>query len=175
MGKDILTDLQPELREKAEQVMEVCAGTGEFSLLIYCTKRTLHEQAVLYRQSRTRSAILAKMESLRSRGFGFLAEIIEQVGPRNGRHVTNAAPGESWHNYGLAFDAVPLLGGKPQWNYMEAKEYWQAYGEAVRQLGLQWAGDWTKFREYPHAQQATGGNPLRRKSPEEIRSLLDIA
>lgn len=154
--------------------MAACAATGEFTLLIYCTKRTLHEQAILYRQSRTRSAILAKMDDLRSRRFGFLADIIEEVGPRYGRHVTNAAPGESRHNYGQAFDAVPLVGGKPQWNAVEGREYWQAYGEAVRLAGLQWAGDWQRFREYPHAQDSAAGNPLRMHEPETIREYLGL-
>jgi peptidoglycan L-alanyl-D-glutamate endopeptidase CwlK len=86
--------------------------------------------------------------------------------------VTNAGPGESWHNFGHAFDAVPVLDGKPAWNYLTAKRHWDAYGEAVRRAGLFWAGDWVTFREYPHAQLAEAANPLKVFSPETIRRLL---
>ncbi|MFM8939774.1 MAG: M15 family metallopeptidase [Phenylobacterium sp.] len=32
-------------------------------------------------------------------------------------------------------------------------------GELGEAMGLEWAGRWTRFREYPHF-QFTGGNPL---------------
>ena len=132
----------------------------------------MEEQARLYRQSRSRQEIDVKLNKFRIRGFDFLANVIESVGPCSGKHVTNAAPGESWHNYGEAWDAVPLIGGKPAWNYLEAKPHWDAYGEAVRQVGMHWAGDWTSFREYPHAQHRHGGNPLKILEPEEIKLAL---
>ena len=34
---------------------------------------------------------------------------------------------------------------------------------------MNWAGDWTGFREYPHAQLKPGGNPLKTMGPEEIK------
>lgn len=33
-----------------------------------------------------------------------------------GKIVTDAKGGESWHNYGLALDFVPMIDGHPQWN-----------------------------------------------------------
>ena len=48
--------------------------------LIYCGRRTMEEQAALYKIGRS----------------------------VKGKIVTNARPGESYHNYGLAFDWVPL-------------------------------------------------------------------
>ena len=86
--------------------------------------------------------------------------------------MTNAGPGESWHNYAEAWDAVPMINGKPVWKYMDAKEYWDAYGETVRQMGMYWAGDWTSFREYPHAQFRQGGNPLKTMNPDQIEKIL---
>ncbi len=172
MASRSLDDLIPEVREKAQIVQQACQEAGGFDILIYCTLRPLEEQARLYRQSRSRREINRKKLKLQNRGFDFLAEILENVGPCYGRHVTNAGPGESWHNYGQAWDAVPLIGGKPAWNYLEARDYWDAYGEAVRQAGMQWAGDWTRFREYPHAQLKPGGNPLKTQTPEEIRLAL---
>ena len=73
---------------------------------------------------------------------------------------------------GLHGDAVPLIGGKAAWSYQDARSEWDAYGECVRQVGLQWAGDWTQFREYPHAQLRSGGNPLKQYGPDEIQKML---
>ena len=49
--------------------------------LIYCGRRTMEEQAALYTKGRTKQP---------------------------GKIVTKAKPGQSYHNYGLAFDWVPL-------------------------------------------------------------------
>jgi peptidoglycan L-alanyl-D-glutamate endopeptidase CwlK len=54
--------------------------TSRIEPLIYCGRRTMEEQAALYAKGRT---IIGKI-------------------------VTKAKPGESYHNYGLAFDWVPL-------------------------------------------------------------------
>lgn len=171
MGNKCIDQLVPEAREKAERVVDVCRQVG-FDLLIYCSLRTLEDQARLYRQSRSWPEIKEKILKLKDRGFGFLADVIDAAGPCSGPHVTNAASGESWHNYAQAWDAVPLIGGKPAWNYLQAKAEWDAYGECVRQVGMVWAGDWVSFREYPHAQLRPGGNPLSEKDPDKIRQML---
>lgn len=54
--------------------------TSRIEPLIYCGRRTMEEQAALFAKGRT----------------------------SKGRIVTKAKPGESYHNYGLAFDWVPL-------------------------------------------------------------------
>jgi len=171
MSSRLLTDLTPEVGEKAKRILEVLESVG-VELLIYCTLRTLEEQAVLFRQSRSWGEIQIKITKLRNRGFGFLADILNRVGPCYGPHVTYAAPGESWHNYSEAFDSVPMLGGKPVWRYSKAPEHWDAYGESVRCVGLQWAGEWPNFKEKPHAQLQSGSNPLRVFSSDKIKEIL---
>ncbi|MCF8373941.1 MAG: M15 family metallopeptidase [Bacteroidales bacterium] len=171
MASRDLNDLVPQVKENALSVIKRCKDSS-FDLLIYCTLRSLQEQAKLYRQSRPISEINVKIEKFRNRGFNFLADILVEVGPCSGPHVTNAGPGESWHNYAEAWDAVPMVNGKPAWNYMDAKEQWDAYGEAVRQIGMEWAGDWTSFREFPHAQLRSGGNPLKTLTPDQIQEIL---
>jgi peptidoglycan L-alanyl-D-glutamate endopeptidase CwlK len=169
-----INDLIPEMREKAEKVVQRCADQN-VDLLIYCTLRSLEEQARLYRKTRTRWAIEQKMNSLKARGFAFLAEILAGVGPQEGplgRHVTCAGPGESWHNYARAFDAVPLVDGKEAWDVDAFAREWEIYGEAAEAAGLQWAGRWVTFKEYPHAQLPQGSNPLKEYDYDAIRSLL---
>lgn len=171
MASRKLEDLTDDVAANARRIVEVLDEVG-VDLLIYCTLRPLEEQARLYRQSRPWSKIKNKILDFQNRGYGYLAEILEEVGPCSGPHVTNATCGESWHNYAEAFDAVPLIGGKAAWNYFDHQAEWDAYGESVRQVGMIWAGDWTSFREYPHAQKRPGGNPLREFDPDKVHDLL---
>ena len=77
-----------------------------------------------------------------------------------GSKVTNAKGGQSWHNYRLAFDVVPLINGKPVWGTKgEDGELWRKIGLIGKSCGLEWAGDWKKFPEFPHFQY-TGGLSL---------------
>lgn len=74
-----------------------------------------------------------------------------------GRIVTNARAGQSFHNYRCAVDVVPLLHGKPVWDAKNS--LWQDVGRIGKTAGLEWAGDWKRFKEYPHFQY-TGGLTL---------------
>jgi peptidoglycan L-alanyl-D-glutamate endopeptidase CwlK len=85
--------LTQETREKATNFLQV----AECTVLIYCTVRTAEEQAKLWRQSRSTVQIKEKIQKFKDRQLGFLADILEGVGPQYGRHVTNACCGESYH------------------------------------------------------------------------------
>jgi len=74
-----------------------------------------------------------------------------------GKIVTNAKAGQSWHNYKCAVDVVPIVAGKPRWDVKD--EVWQQVGKLGKAAGLEWAGDWKRFKEYPHFQY-TGGLTL---------------
>jgi peptidoglycan L-alanyl-D-glutamate endopeptidase CwlK len=74
-----------------------------------------------------------------------------------GKIVTKAKGGQSFHNYRCAFDVVPLVNGKPVW---EDEDLWAKIGRFGKQIGLEWAGDWTTFKEQPHFQY-TGGKTLK--------------
>lgn len=78
-----------------------------------------------------------------------------------GAKVTNAKAGQSFHNYRCAVDIVPIRNGKAIWN--SADPIWQEIGAAGKQAGLEWAGDWKRFKEYPHFQY-TGGLTLTQLS-----------
>jgi peptidoglycan L-alanyl-D-glutamate endopeptidase CwlK len=161
--------LDPILRGQAQQLIMNCKARG-VDMLVTCTVRDCAEQAKLYRQSRGKFEIDTKAASLRERGFGFLADVLESVGPQFGalgRHVTNAGPGESWHQYGKAFDAVPIVNGKAMWD--DRHPGWAVYGEEAQKLGLIWAGTWVTFKEFPHCQSVPAGNPLKALRPDEAK------
>lgn len=115
------------------------------TILLTCTYRSNEEQAKLYAQGRSHP----------------------------GRIVTNAKPGQSLHNAttpqgepaARAFDVVPLRHGKPVWgtagdgidddptdDHEDDLEVWERVGAHMEAVGLEWAGRWTRFREFPHAQ-----------------------
>ena len=70
-----------------------------------------------------------------------------------GKVVTNAKAGQSWHNHRCALDVVPLVNGKAIWN---DNVVWMQIGKIGESCGLEWAGNWKTFKEFPHFQY-TGG------------------
>lgn len=161
MASRRLEDLVPEAHEMAKRHILLCAEAG-IELLIYCTLRDTHEQARLYRQSRTKEQVQAKMDQFKARGFPVLARILKEVGPqKSGPKVTGAGPGESFHQYSRAYDCVPVLNGKPVWSAAgESGKLWAKVGQLGKKCGLEWAGDWTSFREFPHFQLTAGDTVL---------------
>lgn len=122
-----LDDLHPTVRRLAEAFKHACAKHGE-DILIYCTYRDRESQDALYAIGRTKP----------------------------GKRVTNARGGESFHNYRVAFDWVPVVHGKPLWN---DKARYTKCGEIAEAIGLEWAGRWKTFKELAHC-QFTGGLSL---------------
>lgn len=158
MASRRLNDLAPTTRERALNLLQGAEG-AHFGVLIYCTHRPVAEQARLFRQGRSLSAIHDKARELeRVWKRADLAELLIAVGPQTERRiVTWAGPGQSLHNYGFALDAVPLIGGKPCWDpeaSPEATGLWQRYGELGLAAGFEWAGNWPhNKREFPHVQE----------------------
>lgn len=155
MASRRLADLAEGTREKAYALLQA-AEAADFDVLIYCTFRPLAEQARLFRQGRPLYEIQLKAAELDERwGRPDLAELLMGVGPQYGRKVTNAAPGQSIHNYRMAMDGCPLRGGKPVWGDETPEDLalWRRYGELAESVGLEWAGRWKRFREMPHIQE----------------------
>jgi len=72
--------------------------------------------------------------------------------------VTKARGGQSYHNFGLAFDIVILDSiGKATWDTTHPG--WKVSADIGKSLGLEWGGDWTGFKDIPHFQY-TGGVSL---------------
>ena len=127
----LLSALNPIVAAKCEAHIAACKAEG-IELLITCTFRDSEMQDHLYAQGRTEP----------------------------GKIVTNAKGGQSAHNYRLAYDIVPMLYGKPVWNTTgDDGKLWERVGELGEAQGLEWAGRWKTFREYPHF-QFLGGHPL---------------
>lgn len=71
-----------------------------------------------------------------------------------GRIVTNAKAGSSWHNFGLAWDIGIFKNGA----YVANDDGpYRAVAPAAKVPGIEWGGDWTTFKDYPHYQFGTNG------------------
>lgn len=121
-------DLHPKVATMAMLFIQECRVEG-IDLLVTSTYRDMESQAALFAQGRTTP----------------------------GKIVTKARPGQSFHNYRVALDVVPLRNGKPIWDTKDP--VWQQIGTIGKACGLEWAGDWKSFKEFPHFQY-TGGLTL---------------
>lgn len=124
MASRSLSELHPIARELCLKWIDACKRVG-LDVLVYCTYRDGAEQDALYAQGRTAP----------------------------GKKVTNAKAGESFHQYRVAWDAVPLVAGKPAWSDIAL---YLKMGEIAEGLGIEWAGRWKSFRETAHFQVTQG-------------------
>lgn len=122
-----LEDLDPRVAVLCSAFIEKCREEG-IDVLITSTYRDAESQNALYAQGRTTP----------------------------GKKVTNAQAGQSWHNWRRAFDFVPIVNGKAQWNDLATFE---RCGKISESVGLEWAGRWKRFKELAHCQH-TGGLTL---------------
>lgn len=125
-----LSDLAEPVRLAALDMLQRAQARG-LVVCIYCTLRSVEEQAALYAKGRTAPGYI----------------------------VTNAKPGDSLHNpdadgKAWAFDAVPTRNGAPMWADAAALRVMGECGEAA---GLEWAGRWKgRLREQVHFQMRGG-------------------
>lgn len=159
-----LVDLESETAFRAQSFLQECRH-NKIDVLVTCTLRTFREQAGLYAIGRTKPGNPCSCGRKRN-PIGTCAK------HPLGLQVTNAGPGRSWHNWGRAIDVVPLRFGKPVWgtsgdgidddpsdDLTDDLELWQRVGMLGKSSGLEWAGDWKSFPEFPHFQY-TGGLSL---------------
>lgn len=170
--------LDEALRRTLPELEAVCERAG-YPVLLYCGLRDPWTQARTFRASRTVHQIRARAVALVQRGYEGLADILDAVGPQygvSGAHHTNAGPGESWHQYGAAVDACPLIDGRLAWEYSagdaRVEAAWTTYGQAAEHLGLHWGGRW-KHPDRPHIQTQAGGNPLDVLPADAVRGWID--
>lgn len=161
MSNRAIKELNAGIYYRSQELIERC-NSENIDVLIYCITRRVSEQAKLYRIGRPFSEIKWMAAILKEKwGRPDLSEILLGVGPQYGpRIVTNAAPGMSLHNYGLAADGCPLRYGKLIWldegienESIEDEALWLRYGQIAESIGLEWAGRWEgKLKERVHVQ-----------------------
>ena len=69
--------------------------------------------------------------------------------------VTDRRGGQSYHNFGLAFDVVPLTDGGAI-NWAPTSPDWNTIGATGEQFGFTWGGRWKTNTDRPHFQNNFG-------------------
>lgn len=125
------------LHNKVQQVFknwilecQILAKTLGYEYKAISGNRTWEEQAKIYAQGRTSP----------------------------GKIVTNARPGYSNHNFGIAVDmgvfknGKYLDGDKPS----EAEAFHRKAAQIAEKYNIEWGGSWKSFKDYPHFEFKTG-------------------
>ena len=165
-----LTLLVPTFRPRLETLLANCRARG-VEMRPYMGLRTPLEQARLWRQSRSREQIDAKVAQLHAAGADYLADCIVRVGPQNGDPVTNAVPGLSWHQWGEAVDCFWVVNGQAVWSSKQLVNGLNGYQVMVaeaKKLGLTPGGGWTSFKDWPHVQLRPDASPLSTMSLAQV-------
>lgn len=110
--------LHPDKQAVFQDFINECESQYEDfdSLLIVQGFRSFEEQDAIYAEGRTTP---------------------DHNGHCPGQTYTRASGGESWHNYGLAIDIVPVLSGVCQWKY----DY-SCFEDIAKKYGLTWGAAW---------------------------------
>lgn len=135
--------LHPKLVAEVNGIYEdICSCLSGSAICRFAyTLRTFSEQADLYAIGRTKP----------------------------GKRVTQAGPGLSMHNYGLAVDIVLINGTSASWETKkdfdgDGKADWMEIVTIFKQHGWAWGGDW-RFTDDPHFEKSFG---------HSVRDLLDL-
>ncbi|WP_081988539.1 M15 family metallopeptidase [Halobacillus sp. BBL2006] len=89
-------------------------------------------------------------------------ELYDRGRSTDGDIVTYAEGGESYHNYGLAIDfALRLENGNVVWDMNRdgngnGEADWLEVVSLAKDMGFEWGGDFSNFKDYPHFQMDFG-------------------
>lgn len=127
-----LSNLHPKVAAKAEEFINKAnqlVNPRGYQIKVISTLRNINEQREIYAQGRTKP----------------------------GKIVSNAVPGRSCHNWGVAFDVgvfqdkIYCDGGNRE-QAATAEKIHKEISVIAKQLGLFWGGDFIKPKDYPHYQ-----------------------
>jgi len=119
---------------------QIMAKAHGYEYKAICGNRTWEEQAKIYAQGRTAP----------------------------GKIVTNAKPGYSNHNFGIAVDMGVFKDGKylDENNPAQAEMFHHKAAMIAEKYGIEWGGSWKSFKDYPHFEYKTG------KTLAQLRQLV---
>lgn len=125
-----IRSLMPVAQEAARKTLEKIIVSGTDARIISGT-RSYAEQNELFRQGRIGNP---------------------------GSKVTNARGGQSWHNFGLAWD-IGIFSASG--TYQTTSGPYNAVSALAKSVpGTQWGGDWTSFKDPPHYQTIPAGQSI---------------
>ncbi len=171
-GKDTVAKLEKVLgitehlkRKLPPQRPEAVEVGAEFDKRTEKNLATLHEVV----QPAFRKLVRAARRELADDGLEYRAlsgtrtweeqdKLYAQGRTKPGDRVTKARGGYSNHNFGIAVDFGVFRGGTylDRSRPAEAKEAHERVSAIAKRLDLNWGGDWTSLKDYPHFEYDTG-------------------
>lgn len=161
--------LHPEVRKAAEALQALAAIKG-INVIITDTLRTQSEQNALYAMGRKP---LHEVNKLRKEAK------MSPISSKENKWRTNAENAlDSYHGWGLAFDIVITGYDGKTINWSEKVDWnenlisdWEEVGSLISAIpGLEWGGNWTKYRDMPHFQM-TMGKTIAQLKKERLNKL----
>jgi peptidoglycan LD-endopeptidase CwlK len=140
---DRIETAHPVIRERLREAFKVASDrlTGKVFLRLAYVNRSFAEQTALYALGRS---------------------VLFLNGIRQGI-VTWAKAGQSFHNYGLAFDIVLIYRNAPKASFDIEADYdndtqadWMEAVNVFKNYGFEWGGDWKAKKDLPHFQATNG-------------------
>lgn len=116
-----LASLQPHIQDAFLQLRTAVLTRLGLVLYLGSATRTFDDQDALYSGGRTKPGAI----------------------------VTNSRAGQSWHNFGLAFDCAVT---DPNTHKILNWTMPASVGDMAGWFGLEWGGDWATFRDENHFQ-----------------------
>lgn len=130
-SKARLGKVHPSLEEYTVELIKRCYNEG-IRVQISSGYRSLEDQAWIYGQGRPTYVWNGKK-------YG-----------TSGKIVSNAQPGSSIHNYGLAIDYF-LVSEDGKNSIWTVNKEWRRVAEIAKGMNFEWGGDWS-WKDYPHLQ-----------------------
>jgi hypothetical protein len=145
-----MRQLHPSVIPPAAEWMRRCAN-ARIPIFVVETRRTWAVATAYYARGR--------------RPLGEVNLLYVQAGldpissTENKSIITKAQPGQTWHLYGCAIDAVPYVDGVLDWNYnpTDPKDYFDEMAAYAIALGFSWGGKWRgELQDTPHIELHSG-------------------
>lgn len=119
-----ISTLHPSIRDCAWNLINHVKHELSVDLIVTYAYRSFEEQDLIYQKGRT---------------------IIGEI-------VSYAKSGESYHNYGLAFDVRPNISYEEMANF----NLWKHIGAIGKKIGFEWGGDFSVLDDRRHFQKRFG-------------------
>jgi len=157
-----LNKLDPTFAAACKKLLDRCSQKG-VDMRPNEGVRDIRTQAKYWRQSRSIEQIRDAIAMLRQQGANHIADTLDSVGPQHGDPVTNALPGASWHQWGLALDCFWLVNGAAEWSTakkINGVNGYRLYADEAEALNLTAGGHWSSLKDWPHVQSKGPSSPL---------------
>lgn len=143
--------LHPAFQPLVRGWLDDCEAHG-YPVLVVATMRDLATSEAYYAQGRKHPDEVNRLRAVAKLG------LLKPPFPVTNIVITNAMPGYSWHNYGLAVDFAPIVDGKPDWKWdpSDPKDHYDEIADLAAARGMTWGGGWRTFKDAPHVEWHPG-------------------